>query len=270
VTCWPTADIARTDTLHWPSLTIEWFPVRDAPPHGLSTDAFAGSTDMPSAPTCPPLTLSLAPQEKELTDDGFFKQRLLYGTYAGEGHTNKLIVDEVELPEDIEPTSQWRSTRSRHALQDKAKPSKTSLQQIVHDGEVHRARCNPHSTGVVATRSVHNDVFVFNIFAHPAKPVDDAAFAPDLRLEGHKLEGWGMAWNVFHPGLLLSGGMDGTMCLWDVEGPAAAGEVSGGGSGRHRARCCSEMLCVCGVEGAIQRDRGAHWVRQIVSGGQAG
>ncbi len=44
------------------------------------------------------------------------------------------------------------------------------------------------------------------------------ACRPDLRLTGHKTEGYGLAWSPFRSGHLLSGSDDAQICLWDISG----------------------------------------------------
>ena len=41
---------------------------------------------------------------------------------------------------------------------------------------------------------------------------------PDLKLVGHKTEGYGLAWSPFRAGHLLSGSDDAQICLWDISG----------------------------------------------------
>ena len=42
---------------------------------------------------------------------------------------------------------------------------------------------------------------------------------PDLRLLGHKKEGYGLSWNNAYEGRLLSGSDDNLICVWDVNQP---------------------------------------------------
>lgn len=59
---------------------------------------------------------------------------------------------------------------------------------------------------------------IFDYFKHPTKPSTDEV-KPDLKLLGHKKEGFGLAWNPKNAGLLLSGSDDSLVCIWDVNQP---------------------------------------------------
>jgi histone-binding protein RBBP4 len=71
---------------------------------------------------------------------------------------------------------------------------------------------------IIATKTVSGEVHIFDYFKHPSKPLNDEV-KPDLKLLGHKREGFGLAWNPVRPGLLLSGSDDNLVCLWDVNAP---------------------------------------------------
>lgn len=88
-------------------------------------------------------------------------------------------------------------------------------QCIPHDGEVNRARAMPHNPFLVATKTVSSEVYVFDYTKHPSKP-EGGKCNPDLRLAGHKAEGYGLAWSPHTEGRLLSGSDDAQICIWDV------------------------------------------------------
>jgi histone-binding protein RBBP4 len=88
-------------------------------------------------------------------------------------------------------------------------------QCIPHDGEVNRARAMPHNPFLVATKTVSSEVYVFDYTKHPSKP-EGGKCNPDLRLAGHKAEGYGLAWSPHTEGRLLSGSDDAQICVWDV------------------------------------------------------
>jgi histone-binding protein RBBP4 len=90
------------------------------------------------------------------------------------------------------------------------------VQQINHDGEVNRARYMPQNPFLIATKTVSAEVYVFDYSKHPSKPNPDGVCNPDLRLKGHKTEGYGLAWSPFLEGHLLSGSDDAQICLWDI------------------------------------------------------
>ena len=57
------------------------------------------------------------------------------------------------------------------------------VQSINHHGEVNRARHMPQNPYMIATKTVTNDVFVFDYTKHPTKPSGPEC-KPDLRLKG--------------------------------------------------------------------------------------
>jgi WD40 repeat protein len=79
-------------------------------------------------------------------------------------------------------------------------------------------RYMPQDKFVIATKTVSAEVYVFDYSKHPSKPSPDGICTPDLRLLGHKTEGYGLAWSPYHSGFLLSGSDDAQICLWDISG----------------------------------------------------
>ena len=107
------------------------------------------------------------------------------------------------------------------------------VQNIPHKGEVNRARYSPHNPNLIATKSPHANVFVFDRSKHSSnEPPTDFEFKPDLVLEGHTAEGYGLAWNphAATQGLLLSGSNDHLVCMWDVSAAAAGASKKRGSS----------------------------------------
>ena len=105
------------------------------------------------------------------------------------------------------------------------------IQQINHEGEVNRARYMPQNSFMIATKTISAEVYVFDYSKHPSKP-QDTNCTPDLRLIGHKTEGYGLAWSPFMEGHLISGSDDATICLWDISARPVQGKVGLKGSER--------------------------------------
>jgi len=105
------------------------------------------------------------------------------------------------------------------------------IQQINHEGEVNRARYMPQNSFMIATKTISAEVYVFDYSKHPSKP-QDTNCTPDLRLIGHKTEGYGLAWSPFMEGHLISGSDDATICLWDISARPVQGKVGFQGSER--------------------------------------
>lgn len=96
------------------------------------------------------------------------------------------------------------------------------VQQINHDGEVNRARHCPQNHFLIATKTISADVYVFDYSKHPSKPAADGLCKPNIRLTGHKNEGYGLSWSAQREGYLLSGSDDAQICVWDVKGTTQA------------------------------------------------
>jgi histone-binding protein RBBP4 len=96
------------------------------------------------------------------------------------------------------------------------------VQRIPHAGEVNRARYAPHNPDLIATKSPFKAVCVFDRSKHATQPnpADGPIVArPDLLLEGHTEEGYGLQWSPHaeDKGCILSGSNDGLVLLWNVE-----------------------------------------------------
>lgn len=90
--------------------------------------------------------------------------------------------------------------------------------KINHAGEVNKARYMPQHHNIIASKTNSGEVHIFDYFKHPVNPITDEV-KPDLRLLGHKREGFGLAWNPVRAGLLLSGSDDNLICVWDINHP---------------------------------------------------
>lgn len=61
---------------------------------------------------------------------------------------------------------------------------------------------------------------MFDTSKHQFKPPADGKCAPQLRLKGHKKEGYGISWNPKDSGKLVSGADDKLICTWNVDSPS--------------------------------------------------
>ena len=193
-------DIVMSHALEWPSLTVQWLPDRILP---------AGCD--------------------------YSIQRLLLGTHTSDGEANFVHIAEVRLPlEETEIDARaYEKTGDPTAPPAAAAASSATpadvggyastygkveiVQSMLHTGEVHRARVMPQHSHYIATKSPHQDVFIFDRSLHPARPAKGASNAtPDFRLVGHEKEGYALSWSPREAGLLLSGSEDTTICLWDL------------------------------------------------------
>jgi histone-binding protein RBBP4 len=187
-------DLVVTHALEWPSLTVEWLPVKE-----------------------------------EHTDAGYSKQQLILGTHTSEGEQNYLMRAEIQLPlEDSETDNRGYNEENGEVGGFGATNGRIQvIQQINHRGEVNRARACPQNPFLVATKTVSADVYVFDYSKHPSKPPSDGQCKPDIKLTGHSNEGYGLSWSTLKQGYLLSGSDDAQICVWDVKGlPEGASELA--------------------------------------------
>jgi|Transcript_11806 histone-binding protein RBBP4 len=181
-------DLVITHALEWPSLTVEWLPER-----------------------------------REASGRDYSTQRMVLGTHTSDGEQNYLMIAEVQLPlEDAEVDARNYDDAQGDAGGFGRTAGKVQVvQHINHDGEVNRARAMPQNPSVIATKTVSAEVLLFDYTKHPSKPDDSGLCRPDLRLLGHKTEGYGLSWSAHREGHLLSGSDDAQICLWDVSGMTA-------------------------------------------------
>ena len=67
---------------------------------------------------------------------------------------------------------------------------------------------------MIATFSSDNNVYIFD---YPKHQSNEPEASPDLTLQFHQEEGFCLAWNPWNAGYLLSGALDGKICLWNIE-----------------------------------------------------
>jgi len=177
-------DLVITHSLEWPSLTVQWLPGK------------ALERDKP-----------------------FGTQRLLLGTHTSEKEANFLVVADTVLPVPAADHGLLATGLSGRWAR------VTPRQRVLHDGEINRARAMPQNPNIVATKTVSSQVYVFDIARHPSQPADPTAAgcSPTIRLQGHRKEGYGLAFNARQEGLLASGSDDGLVCVWDIAAPLRDG-----------------------------------------------
>ncbi len=175
-------DTLIEDTLVWPSLTVAWLP-------GVESYSFG----------------IIACRSKPLRST---IRSLLLGTNTSGKERDYLFMAKVMVPGTAE-SEEEAATEVGAAVRIE--------RQVPHQGEVNRARVCPQRQSIVATRSVGGDIFVFDTDKQ-AEPLGskNTKFSPMLTLAGHTQEGLGLAWHPSRPELLLSGGYDNFVYLWDI------------------------------------------------------
>jgi len=96
--------------------------------------------------------------------------------------------------------------------------------KIVHDGEVNKARYMPQKPNIIATKSPSGDCLIFDYTKH-GSTTDDPICRPQLRLTGHRKEGYGLSWSPLKEGYLASGAEDKVICIWDVNSKSSTNSL---------------------------------------------
>ncbi|KAH9301826.1 hypothetical protein KI387_013409 [Taxus chinensis] len=172
-------DLVITHALEWPSLTVEWLPQNE---------------------------------DKDT-------HRVILGTHTSDNEPNYLIRAQVQLNDDDEDGSKQGEEEPRR-IEPKtfggAMGKVRVVQQINHHKEVNRARYMPQKDTIIATKTVNAEVYIFDYSKHPSKPPQEGRCDPELRLQGHEAEGYGLSWSPIKEGQLLSSSDDAQICLWDI------------------------------------------------------
>jgi histone-binding protein RBBP4 len=174
-------DLVMTHSLQWPSLTAQWLPDVNRP-----------------------------------KDRDVSIHKMLLGTHTSEGEPNYLMIAEVLLPNPTKIDSKKYDDDRGEVGGYGGTPSKIDIKiKMIHDGEVHKARAMPQNSFIVATKSPHATVNIFDYSKHGSVPTDNTC-RPQYKCHGHTKEGYGLAWNAKDKGILLSGSDDATICIWDI------------------------------------------------------
>jgi WD40 repeat protein len=88
------------------------------------------------------------------------------------------------------------------------------IQRLDCDGDVTRARYMPQNPNILATINDSGGVYVFDVTKHSLHPT--GVFKPEMVLEHHTTEGWGVTWNAQRNGVLATCATDGTIAIWDL------------------------------------------------------
>jgi len=177
-------DLVLSSALEWPSLTIEWLP------------------------------------DKKTVHDtiDYSVQRLVLATHTNDTEQDYLMIAQVKLPtvDKAKLTEKYKTSCDVYGGFGGAAGKIEIIQKIAHNGEANRARHLPQNPNIIATKTKHATVNVFDRTKYPSKPPKGAQCAPTLVLTGHEKEGYGLEWNRCKEGHLLSSADDGLICVWDI------------------------------------------------------
>jgi histone-binding protein RBBP4 len=179
-------DFLLSSSIPWPSLTVQWLPDVET------------STD-----------------QKENTST--WVKRLLLGTHTtGNGDEFVRIAQvthtwSTEAPNtrdyyaDLEEVAKYQNTGTNVSITHKINHSA---------GEVNRARYMPQNPDLFATLASNGRCYIFDRTKHPSDPTP--SFKPDIVLDFHQQQGFGLSWNTKKAGNLLTAAEDANIALWDV------------------------------------------------------
>eukprot|EP01068_Selenidium_serpulae_P012980 Selendium_serpulae@DN5907_c0_g1_i3.p1 len=180
-------DLCVLATLTWPSFTVDWL---------TRTQRIAGDAD------CVPY-------------------KCVLGTATEGQEQDHLVIAEVKLPLDSCDESNVGLFESSDDFQNQPEylantlPAFRVTAKLPHPGDVNRALHMPQNPFNIATKCSDGSTLLFDYSKHESFSNNQVP-KPDLRLQGHKSEGFGLSWSTQNPGMLLSASYDGRICLWDV------------------------------------------------------
>nr|XP_046918310.1 histone-binding protein RBBP7-like [Dermatophagoides farinae] len=173
-------DLIITNRLEWPSITVQWCHSKQTKTNPYNNREY--STD-----------------------------KLLFGTHVDENNQNHLIVATQHTP--IIDRNQIAACEGGVSHTKYAKLE--NYVRIIHDGDINRARYNPQNSFIIATSSSSAKNYIFDYSKHPSEPASKE-FKPELILDHHQQEGYGLCWNTRKSNILATGSQDEKICIWDI------------------------------------------------------
>mmetsp|Transcript_3527 Transcript_3527/g.4001 ORF Transcript_3527/g.4001 Transcript_3527/m.4001 type:complete len:507 (+) Transcript_3527:102-1622(+) len=216
-------DTVMTHSLEWPSLTCQWLPTSKKLNKGndnksggvaselsllLGTHTDGGEQNYLMVANTVVATYDPLVADDENTNDNRVPPQVAYDEEKGEvgGFGN---MDGVNRNGGGNSTNNSNNNGITIGKVD-------YRMKVRFPGEVNRTRAMPQNHFIVAARGPDPNIYVIDRSKHPQRPVEGGHFTPQLTLQGHKAEGYALAWSKLKEGHLLSGGDDKTVCLWDV------------------------------------------------------
>ena len=89
------------------------------------------------------------------------------------------------------------------------KPTINLSTYLPHNNESNKIRYCPQESQLIASKGSNGEVYIYN-WAYYNKGSNT------IKLIGNQKEGFGLSWNTLSKGLLLSCGIDGLICMWDL------------------------------------------------------
>eukprot|EP01083_Nonionella_stella_P079799 219072_1 len=180
-------DLILSTALEWTSLTVEWLPDKKL--------------------------------VKDSNDIDYSIQRLILSTHTNNTDENYLVIAQVKLP-TIDPkklSEKYKQSCDVYGGFGGAAGKFEIVQKIPHNGEANRARHMPQNSNIIATKTNIGNINIFDRRKYASKPNKHEECNPTLILNGHNMEGYGLEWNRFKEGYILSSAQDKLICLWDIK-----------------------------------------------------
>lgn len=146
---------------------------------------------------------------------------MLLGTHTSGEAQNYLQIAHVQLPKPVPlNAADYDEDRQEIGGYGGGTTKKSSnidvkfniVQKIDHPREVNKARYQPQNPNIIATMCTDGRVMIFDRTKHPSVPTGHVN--PQLELQGHDKEGFGLDWSPHEAGHLATGSEDETVRLW--------------------------------------------------------
>ncbi|KAI5969393.1 MSI1 [Candida margitis] len=187
-------DYLSTNSLLWPSLTVQFFPDITYP-------------------------------ESEIGSD-YILQRLLHGTFTlGQSAVDSISILQVSTYIDLNKHIQidkldYNPDKEEFEINAPSLPKQKVLQKINQYGDVNKLSYMPQNPNVIASANNFGDILIFERTKHKSfqkSIIDDMeANKPQLQLNA-KAEVFAMDWNKNREGYLVAGNSKGCVSLYDLK-----------------------------------------------------
>lgn len=172
------------------------------------------------------LTCQYLPLFEKSSSNLFKKQKLILGTNISNNKDfkNHLLVTSIKAPDFSDPSTTDLNNKNISEKIDQKMNFFQIEKKIIHEGPVLKARFKPDKPNIIATKAKDGKIYIYDILKHPKTPLNGEN-NPELILEGHSEEGWGLDWQKNSKNELITSSDDGSVCIWDLEkGPLSKEE----------------------------------------------
>ncbi|CCH46908.1 putative WD repeat-containing protein [Wickerhamomyces ciferrii] len=162
-----------------------------------------------TALTWPSLTVQWLPDQEVLSTG--IKHRILLGTHTSGEDTDYLKIASTQLPKSLVDTNGKQQQQEEGPADYQKQGFNARLKvnkKFKHQDEVNRARYQPQDPTKIGTINGSGKVFIYDTTLESKEPI--------FHLEHHTENGYGISWNKFNQGQLLTSSDDKTVALWDI------------------------------------------------------